>query len=77
MSSFNDDIQGTGAVTLAGVLAACKLLNQHLKDQVVVISGAGAGGAGMGNPSLTDRKPGLMPFDAFIAQESPGLFVKE
>jgi malate dehydrogenase (oxaloacetate-decarboxylating) len=32
---------------LAGVVAACKLLNQKLRDQVVVISGAGAGGAGV------------------------------
>jgi malate dehydrogenase (oxaloacetate-decarboxylating) len=47
VSSFNDDVQGTGAVTLAGVLAACKLLNKNLKDQIVVISGAGAGGAGV------------------------------
>jgi len=45
--SFNDDVQGTGAVTLAGVLSGCKLLGQKLKDQVVVISGAGAGGAGV------------------------------
>jgi len=47
VSSFNDDIQGTGAVTLAGVLAACKTLGTKLKDQVVVVSGAGAGGAGV------------------------------
>eukprot|EP00993_Chasmostoma_nieuportense_P006434 NODE_705_length_1929_cov_217.319090_g546_i1.p1 GENE.NODE_705_length_1929_cov_217.319090_g546_i1~~NODE_705_length_1929_cov_217.319090_g546_i1.p1 ORF type:complete len:573 (+),score=105.60 NODE_705_length_1929_cov_217.319090_g546_i1:60-1721(+) len=47
ISSFNDDIQGTGAVTLGGVLAACKSLGKSLKDQVVVVSGAGAGGAGV------------------------------
>jgi malate dehydrogenase (oxaloacetate-decarboxylating) len=47
VSSFNDDVQGTGAVTLAGVISACKMLNQKLKDQTVVISGAGAGGAGV------------------------------
>jgi len=45
--SFNDDVQGTGAVTLSGVLSACKTLGIKLKDQVVVISGAGAGGAGV------------------------------
>eukprot|EP00996_Jenningsia_fusiforme_P006672 NODE_826_length_1878_cov_147.577911_g754_i0.p1 GENE.NODE_826_length_1878_cov_147.577911_g754_i0~~NODE_826_length_1878_cov_147.577911_g754_i0.p1 ORF type:complete len:611 (-),score=122.32 NODE_826_length_1878_cov_147.577911_g754_i0:44-1822(-) len=47
VSSFNDDIQGTGAVTLAGVVAACRLLGTKLSDQVFVISGAGAGGAGV------------------------------
>jgi len=45
--SFNDDIQGTGAVTLAGVLNACKLKGEELRDQVVVIHGAGAGGIGV------------------------------
>ncbi|CAG0910622.1 unnamed protein product, partial [Cyprideis torosa] len=47
ISSFNDDIQGTGAVALAGVLAACAAKGEALKDQVVAISGAGAGGVGV------------------------------
>lgn len=47
ISSFNDDIQGTGAVALAGVLAACASKGEVLKDQTVVISGAGAGGIGV------------------------------
>ena len=50
--SFNDDIQGTGAVTLAGILSALKIKKEKLADQHFAIYGAGAGGGGIARQIL-------------------------
>jgi len=47
ITSFNDDIQGTGSVVLAGVLAACRALGKPLAEQRFVFLGAGAAGIGI------------------------------
>ena len=47
VTSFNDDIQGTGAVALAAILAGCRVLNEPLKEQRILIYGAGAAGLGI------------------------------
>ena len=45
--TFNDDIQGTGIVTLGGVFAAMAISGQKLSNQVYLCFGGGTAGAGI------------------------------
>jgi len=47
IATFNDDIQGTGIITLAGILGALKISGEKLTDQVYMCFGAGTAGAGI------------------------------
>nr|WP_257674764.1 malolactic enzyme [Clostridium felsineum] len=54
ITTFNDDIQGTGIVVLAGVLGALNISKEKLADQVVMTFGAGTAGVGIANQLLDE-----------------------
>ena len=79
--TFNDDMQGTAAVVLAAVLAALRVTGAPLRDQRVVVYGAGTAGIGIAD-MLRDAmvREGLSREEAtqrFWALGSRGLLTEE
>ncbi|MEM6709805.1 MAG: NAD-dependent malic enzyme [Pseudomonadota bacterium] len=76
--SFNDDIQGTGAVTLAGVMGALRVKGESLAQQRIVIHGAGAAGLGIANQiSAAITAEGASPEAHLAVLDSRGLLVDD
>lgn len=67
--TFNDDMQGTAAVVLAAAFAAVKAAGSRMRDQRVVIHGAGTAGIG-----IADMMREAMIRDGLTAQEATGRF---
>jgi malate dehydrogenase (oxaloacetate-decarboxylating) len=63
LCTFNDDIQGTGAVNLAAVLAAVRATGTPLADHRVVIFGAGSAGAGIAEQLRAQMQADGLPPD--------------
>ena len=53
---FNDDIQGTAAVTLGTLIAASRAAGSRLRDQNVVFLGAGSAGCGIAEQIIAQMK---------------------
>ncbi len=58
LCTFNDDIQGTGAVTLSALLAACDISDLSLEKNRIVVYGAGSAGTGI-SEQIVDAMVGL------------------
>ena len=65
LCTFNDDIQGTGCVTIGALYAAMKGLKQSWRDQRIVIFGAGTAGMGIADQIYAAMmRDGLTPEEA-------------
>jgi malic enzyme len=79
--SFNDDIQGTGAVVVAGIRSALRQVGRRLKDERIVFLGAGASGAGSALAVRAAlREAGVAPADlsrSVLCLDSRGLILAD
>ncbi|MEZ7765147.1 NAD-dependent malic enzyme [Gemella sp. 27098_8_92] len=64
--TFNDDIQGTGIVTLGGIFGAMDITGEKLIDQVYLCYGGGTAGAGIASRVLREMvSQGLSEEEAY------------
>ncbi|EMB66388.1 malolactic enzyme [Streptococcus mutans] len=61
--TFNDDIQGTGIVTLGGIFAAMDITGEKLTDQAYLCYGGGTAGAGIASRVLREMVSEGLPED--------------
>jgi malate dehydrogenase (oxaloacetate-decarboxylating) len=81
ISTFNDDMQGTGAITLAALVSAVRVCGSPMRSQRVVIFGAGTAGLGIAD-QIRDAmvREGLSREDAFARfwlVDADGLLIDE
>jgi malate dehydrogenase (oxaloacetate-decarboxylating) len=81
LPSFDDDIQGTGAVVEAGVRTALDRAGRRMEDERVVVFGAGASGAGIAlqirNAMREAGVPGAELASRILCLDSQGLVLAD
>ncbi|MGV9351141.1 NAD-dependent malic enzyme [Streptomyces spiralis] len=78
---FNDDVQGTGAITLAAVLAAVKVSGVPMRDQRLVVFGSGTAGVGIADQlrdaMVRDGATGEQATSQIWLIDKPGLLTSD
>jgi malate dehydrogenase (oxaloacetate-decarboxylating) len=79
--TFNDDMQGTAAVVLAAAISAVRACRTRMRDQIVVIHGAGTAGLGIADMMRDVMVAEGLPFDEatrrFYALDRSGLLTSD
>lgn len=87
--TFNDDIQGTGIIFLAGVLGAMNISKEKLTDQIFLTFGAGTAGMGIAKmlyeelirqgmePAEAKKRFYLVDKQGLLFEDTPGLTPKQ
>lgn len=79
--TFNDDIQGTGAVALAALLTACHITKLPLRDNRIIVFGAGTAGTGVSDQIVEAMlRQGLSKeeaYDRFWLIDKQGLLIED